>query len=738
MTRLLAVCAILYSGALLAQNVPLNAPQVLTLPAVPAGQEAISTQLFFDVPASAKVIRVSLDGTQPTRDIDLFLRNAPFPTSGGGAAIFSAASFSSIGATASEYLLLTAHQLPPIKPLARWHIAIIIPAGTVAPATLRVDVLAAIPRPAPEMVFLSSGTCDATAWSDPTPVTPIGGNSATTLGAARQNAFRHSAQLLMNQLEAPALLKFSGCWERLGIDSPTRFRLAQAGPTSIIRDSPGLERANTWYARAPATKAGGTDYCRISGGLICTDVDVRATFNLDVGTMGTRNFGYHLDGAGAGNTIDFVAVVSHELTHGLGFLSLITTDANEPGETLGALLEGRPDAFTAQLVDARDPGALRSLTDPAVTDADRLAVITSLTGLRWIGPEAVTASDNSVRQSEDSQLQMFAPNPLQDGSSVSHLAVPSCNLMNASLSSSCGAVANRTLGLNKSMLNAIGWASAPKRPETGPWFDRTRSGTGFDLHMAGVDARGNGLYALGFYSYDNVGSVPEWFLASGFLRDGAFEGTTVAPKKNLARFIQGAGGAQVDASRSGCLTIDFNDAASDPACLAAPRPGAAQLAVVRWYLGSVLYRDWCIEPLSPAALRPSVDYSGIYWAGPLDQGWGVTATSYVINGQAQMSVALYFYDANNQARWVAGQVPVSNFNQPITVPMLALTGFCRDCASTNPQNANAGSITLDFRGSQSSDANRMTVNVTYPLAGGGTWVRNNIPMKLFTLANPNP
>lgn len=737
MKRWLAVVAAMASVNVMAQSVALNTTVQLNLPAVAAGQESISTALFFDAPSTARAIRIQIDSNPTSRDIDLFVRATPWPAISNGAALFAASSYSSIGATSVENLILTPSQLPPLKP-GRWYLGLVVPAGAAGPMTLRVDALDAIPRPAPEMVFLNTGECDASAWTDPTPVTPVGGNTATTLGAARQAAFRYSAQLLMNQVESPSPLKFSGCWQRLGIDSPTRFRLAQAGPTNIIRDAPGLERENTWYARAPATKAGGTDYCRLSGSANCGEVDIRAIFNLDVGTQGTRSFGYHLDGPGAANTIDFAAVVTHELTHGLGFLSLVTISEPTATSPLGSLQDGRADIFTANLGDFRNPETVRALTDPSVSNADRIEIITSPNGLRWNGAEAVSAAENTVRDNVDSALAMFSPNPIQAGSSVSHLAVPTCNMMNASLASSCGSSVTRNLGINKPMMNAIGWASAPKRPATGPWFDRTRSGTGFDLHLAGVDSLGNGLYALGFYSYDNV-RAPEWYLASGVLREGTFEGSAVAPKKNLGRFINSNSGAQVDAARSGRLTIDFNDAATDPVCLAAPRPGAAQLAVVRWYIGDVVWRDWCIEPLSSLNLRPLIDYTGIYWAGPQDQGWGVTATAYQLPGQpAQISVAVYFYDANNEARWVAGLANVSDFNQPITVPMLALTGFCRDCFPAQPTNAPAGSVTLDFRGSQTSEANRMTINVNYPLAGGGTWVRTNIPMRLFTLANPSP
>lgn len=743
MRRLLSI-VLLAPLTAMAQNVPLNTSQTLTLPAVAAGQEAISTGFFFDVPVGARAIRVQIESLPSTRDVDLFLRDSAWTGVSSATAMFNAARFSSIGGTSAENLLITPSQLPPLKPGSRWFIGLVVPAGAAGTATLRVDALDQIPRPAPELVFLATGNsgveCDANAWSDPAPFTPIGGNTATTLGQARQNAFRHSAQLLMNQIEAPVSLVFSGCWRRLGIQSPTRFTLGQAGPTGVIRDSPGLERSNVWYTRAPASKAGGTDFCRVSGSPTCERVDVRATFNLDVGTQSTRSFGYHLDGAGLANTIDFVAVATHELTHGLGFLSLITI--SEPTATapapLGSLFSGRADIFSLNLVDFRDPSQVRALTDPSMSDADRVAAIGSGGELRWNGAETVSTIENTVRNAEDTALGMFSPNPIQPGSSASHLAVPSCNMMNALLASSCGSAVTRNLGINKSMMNALGWASAPKRPVTGPWFDRTRSGTGFDLHMAGTDPDGNALYALGFYSYDS-GNAPEWYLASGFLREGVFEGSTVALKKNLARFTRSAGQVQIDAPRSGRMTIDFNDAASDPVCLAVPRTGAAQLAVVRWYIGQVLWRDWCIEPTSPPSLRPALDYTGIYWAGPEDQGWGVTATAYQPLGQpAQLSVAVYFYAANGEARWVAGTADVQNFNAPITVPMLALSGFCRDCLPTAPSNAPAGSVTLDFRGSQSSADNRMTINVNYPLAGGGSWVRSNIPMRLFTLSNPNP
>jgi hypothetical protein len=738
MKRSLAVAALLLSVSAQAQQVRLNEPVTLQLPAVPAGQEAISTQLFFDIPSTARALRIELTGAQTTRDIDLFVRDSAWGTISSGSALYNASRFASIGSVASEILVLTQAQSPPIKPGARWHLGLTIAEGVAGSATIRIDALSALPRPEPQMLFLATGDCDATAWSDPTPVTPAGGNPATTLGEARQNAFRHAAQRVVNQLEAPLPLAFSGCWQRLGIESPTRFRLAQAGPTRIIRDVPGTERGNTWYARAPMTRIAGTTYCRISPSTSCPEADVRATFNLDVGTAGSRNFSYDLDGTSIGGLIDFVAVVMHELTHGVGFLSLIRLDQPTATEPLGALTDNRPDIFSLNLGDFRNLEQIRSLTDPSITNEDRIALATSGSALRWIGGETVSTAENPGRNAIDSTLQMFAPDPIQVGSSISHLSAPSCNLMNPQLASSCGLNIVRNLGLNKPMLNAVGWAPGNRRPATGPWFDRTRVGTGFDLHMAGVDARGNALYAIGYYSYEQNG-FPEWFLASGTLREGVIESQAVAPKLSLARFTRSANTSSIDSLRSGRLTVDFNDAANDPACLAASRAGATELAVVRWTLESPLrWRDWCIEPLSPPTLRPTTDATGIYWAGSADQGWGVTATLYQLAGQPlQLSVALYFYDALGEARWVSGLSNISGLDQPITVPMVALRGYCRDCPSAATTSAPAGSITLDFRGLPASDG-RLSINVTYPYGAGGAWVRNAIPMKLFTLANPNP
>ena len=130
------------------------------------------------------------------------------------------------------------------------------------------------------------------------------------------------------------------------------------------------------------------------------NADISAIFNSDVDTPAVltgADFYYGTD-SNPGSNIDFVSVVLHEMGHGLGFVSLINSGT-------GAWFSGFPDIFGRQLT--RVPGG----DFDTMTDAQRLAALTS-NQVYWKGSHVVAAHGG--------QIQMYAPNPYQSGSSISH------------------------------------------------------------------------------------------------------------------------------------------------------------------------------------------------------------------------------------------------------------------------------------------------------------------------------
>ena len=85
----------------------------------------------------------------------------------------------------------------------------------------------------------------------------------------------------------------------------------------------------------------------------------------------------------------------------------------------------------------------------------------------------------------------------------------------------------RNMGLAVPMLGPVGWSNALTTPPTyaqpipSNWFDRTRSGHGFDFQLAYADPDLGDVYFLTFYTYAADGT-PQWYQANGHVVDGVF------------------------------------------------------------------------------------------------------------------------------------------------------------------------------------------------------------------------
>ena len=183
-------------------------------------------------------------------------------------------------------------------------------------------------------------------FNDPTPWTPTGWNPATTLGQARLNAFQHAADLLADYLLSDVEIFVDANLDPIAPPSypactPTSGVLGSAGPNFVFRDFSGAPVANTWYVQALANSLRGIDLSPAN--------DISATFNSNVDNqtcLGSTDWYYGYDANGGGD-IDFVSVVLHELTHGLGFLSLVNLNT---GAKLGGPIFGYfDDAYMRHL-----------------------------------------------------------------------------------------------------------------------------------------------------------------------------------------------------------------------------------------------------------------------------------------------------------------------------------------------------------------------------------------------------
>jgi hypothetical protein len=207
-------------------------------------------------------------------------------------------------------------------------------------------------------------------FNDPTPAAPVGGNPGTTKGQQRLIAFQFAADIWGATLDSNVQIFVTAAFNPLGANV-----LGSAGTTFVFSDFgsifpfPGAKVANTWYHSALADKLAGAE---LNPGF----ADINAQFS--------SNFDFYLgldNNHGAQN--DLVAVLLHELAHGLGFSAFVNSST-------GANFAGRTDIFSRFTFDNTS-----GLVWSNMTNAQRQTSAINFSNLVWIGPN-VTADVPSV------------------------------------------------------------------------------------------------------------------------------------------------------------------------------------------------------------------------------------------------------------------------------------------------------------------------------------------------------
>ena len=88
-------------------------------------------------------------------------------------------------------------------------------------------------------------------FNDPSPRSPVGGNSGTTLGQQRLIALQHAANIWGALLTSNTQIVIGATWDNLPCED-NGGTLASAGSHSGIRNFPGAGFSNTWYSLALA------------------------------------------------------------------------------------------------------------------------------------------------------------------------------------------------------------------------------------------------------------------------------------------------------------------------------------------------------------------------------------------------------------------------------------------------------------------------------------------------------
>lgn len=220
-------------------------------------------------------------------------------------------------------------------------------------------------------------------FNDPTPAAPVGGNPGTTLGQQRLNAFVHAADIWAQTLDSNVTIVVNAAFNPLAANV-----LGSAGATFIFEDFggvppfPGAAFANTWYSSALADKRAGVE---LNPGF----ADINAQFS--------SNFNFYLGlDANHGAQNDLVAVLLHELGHGLGFQNFVT-------ETTGANTGGLTDVYSQYTLDITNNTLWANMND-----AQRAASAVRFGRVVWDGP-AVTAAVPGVLSLGSPEVRVLSP-----------------------------------------------------------------------------------------------------------------------------------------------------------------------------------------------------------------------------------------------------------------------------------------------------------------------------------------
>lgn len=365
-------------------------------------------------------------------------------------------------------------------------------------------------RPEASSITIVNGDGAGEGFNDTTAKAAEGGNNGATLGQQRLNLFSNAAAIWGAQLDSSTAIRVNAQFNVLTPCSTGGGVLGSAGTRFTAANFANAQFANTDYHIALANKQAGAD---LTGG---QDL-ISATFNTNVDNgclgAGTR-FYYGLDNSTPGGTINLLVVLLHELGHGLGFSSFATTitltsatnaspivvtsashglangdtvtvqgatgnsaangtwtvansSANtfelqgsagngaytaNSGSIRGVYRNGRPDIWSRFMFDRTT-----SKFWNAMTTAERGTSSINTNNLLWDGSNVKISSGTLTngRDAATGRIEMFTPNPFQQGSSVSHWSTAAApNLL---MEPSINTGLPLDLDFTRQLMRDIGW-----------------------------------------------------------------------------------------------------------------------------------------------------------------------------------------------------------------------------------------------------------------------------------------
>jgi hypothetical protein len=310
------------------------------------------------------------------------------------------------------------------------------------------------------------------------------GNNGTTVGAQRKLSFIKAAEIIADQIVSVEPIIVDAQFTTLACAAGSAT-LGSASASSFMysASAPAGAENNTWYPVALYNAISGVDNYPSGGaitnyannaGAINADSDLFTRYNSLTGTSNCLEISngwyygfdtppteiYHPSLTSNGSPvvvtyIGFSTVLLHEMLHGLGFSSLTSS--------AGVKFSSKDDVYSNFLFSAADSASWQGNT---LSNSQRANSVTSNTGLLWSGTNVNTQAvgqltsgfqnnDGDAAFTSGDRVQMYAPNPVEGGSSVSHFntAVSPNEIMEPQYTAG-----SLDIGLALYLLKDIGWS----------------------------------------------------------------------------------------------------------------------------------------------------------------------------------------------------------------------------------------------------------------------------------------
>lgn len=433
-------------------------------------------------------------------------------------------------------------------------------------------------------ITIVNGNAAGVGFNDPTPKAPLGGNPGTTFGQQRLIAFQHAADIWGSTLDSNVeIFVFAGFTSQTC--TANSAVLGSAGTTFIFRDFgsvglfPGSEFPGTWYHSSLADKRAGAE---LNPGQPDIVANFNANLNGNPACLGGRGWYLGLD-ANHGTDIDLIAVVLHELGHGLGFSQFASVIS-------GAQPQNLTDIYGRRLLDLSS-----SLTWDQMTNAQRAASAINSRRVVWSGGH-VTAAIPSVLSLGTPLLRVNSP-----GSIAGIYAVGTAQF-GAPLSSP-GVTGDLVLALDAdedgaaTVFTTTDGCTAITSSVVGKIALVDRGGCGFVVKAKNVQDAG----AIGLVVADNVAGSPPAGMAG-------VDPTVVIPSVRITLPDGNTIKAQLGGGVNGTLSVDTNvfsgaDSAGR-ALMNAPNPVQPGSSISHW--DPITFRNQLMEPAINGDLTHSV------------------------------------------------------------------------------------------------------------------------------------